>query len=89
MFVRARIQEGVRQGAYVVPQIGIAHDPKGGATALVVGQDNTVALRQVAASSTSGANWIVEGGLNPGDRVIVEGTEKVRPGMVVKPVAAR
>ncbi|WP_082902894.1 efflux RND transporter periplasmic adaptor subunit [Paraburkholderia ginsengiterrae] len=89
MFVRAHIQEGIRQGAYVVPQIGITHDQKGRATALVVGQDNKVVLRQVVTSSTSGTNWIVEGGLNPGDRVIVEGTEKVRPGAIVKATAAR
>jgi membrane fusion protein (multidrug efflux system) len=89
MFVRARIQEGVQQGVYVVPQIGITHDQKGRATALVVGQDNKVVLRQVVTSSTSGANWIVESGLNPGDRVIVQGTEKVRPGAVVKAIAAQ
>lgn len=89
MFVRARIQEGVKQGAYVVPQIGITHDQKGRATALVVGQDNKVVLRQVVTSSTSGTNWIVESGLNSGDRVIVQGTEKVRPGAVVKAIAAQ
>ncbi|QUN32860.1 efflux RND transporter periplasmic adaptor subunit (plasmid) [Cupriavidus sp. KK10] len=89
MFVRARIQEGLRQDAYLVPQIGITHDQKGHATALVVGQDSKVLLRQVVASSTSGTNWIVESGLKAGDRVVVEGTEKVRPGMVVKTIAAR
>jgi membrane fusion protein (multidrug efflux system) len=89
MFVRARIREGVRQGAYVVPQVGIQHDAKGHATALVVGQDQKVSVREVVASATAGSNWIIEDGLNPGDRVIVEGTEKVRPGTVVKAVAAR
>lgn len=87
MFVRAQIREGVDKSAYVVPQIGITHDQKGQATALVVGSDNKVLLRHVVTSSTYGANWIVESGLNPGDRVIVQGTEKVHPGATVKAIA--
>jgi membrane fusion protein (multidrug efflux system) len=89
MFVRARIEEGVNQNALVVPQIGITHDQKGQPTALVVGDDNKVVLRQLVTNGTYGNNWVVSDGLKPGDRVIVQGTDKARPGMQVKPVAAQ
>ena len=89
MFVRARIEEGVNDQAILVPQIGVTHDQKGTPTALVVGADNKVALRQLVTSRTYGSNWVVDSGLNPGDRVIVQGTDKVRPGMDVKTVAAQ
>jgi membrane fusion protein, multidrug efflux system len=89
MFVRARIEEGVNENALVVPQIGITHDQKGQPTALVVGQDNKVVLRQLVTSGTYGSNWVVESGLNAGDRVIVQGTDKVRPGAQVKAVTAQ
>ncbi|WXK23742.1 efflux RND transporter periplasmic adaptor subunit [Mycetohabitans endofungorum] len=89
MFVRARIVEGVNERAIVVPQVGITRDQKGMPTALVVGPDNKVTLRQLVTSQTYGANWIIESGLNPGERVIVQGTEKVRPGATVKPVPAQ
>jgi len=89
MFVRARIDEGVNSKALVVPQIGVTHDQKGQPTALVVGADDKVALRQLVTSGTYGDKWVVDSGLNPGDRVIVQGTEKARPGSTVKPVDAQ
>ncbi|MEW9582137.1 efflux RND transporter periplasmic adaptor subunit [Paraburkholderia sp. DGU8] len=89
MFVRARIEEGVNQNALVVPQLGITHDQKGQPTTLVVGADNKVELRQLVTAGTFGSNWVVASGLNPGDRVIVQGTDKARPGQQVKPVAAQ
>jgi membrane fusion protein (multidrug efflux system) len=89
MFVRARIEEGVNQNALVVPQIGITHDQKGQPTALVVGDDNKVALHTLVTNGTFGNNWVVSDGLKPGDRVIVQGTDKARPGQQVKPVAAQ
>ncbi|SDQ82431.1 membrane fusion protein, multidrug efflux system [Paraburkholderia fungorum] len=89
MFVRARIDEGVNQNAIVVPQIGITHDQKGQPTALVVGDDNKVVLRQLVTNGTYGNNWVVASGLKSGERVIVQGTDKARPGMQVKPVAAQ
>jgi membrane fusion protein (multidrug efflux system) len=89
MFVRARIEEGVNDNALVVPQVGVTHDQKGQPTALVVGNDNKVALRQLVTSGTYGSNWVVESGLKPGDRVIVQGTDKAKPGMQVKTVAAQ
>jgi membrane fusion protein (multidrug efflux system) len=89
MFVRAKIEEGINENALVVPQIGVTHDQKGQPTALVVGEDNKVALRQLTTSGTYGSGWVVESGLKPGDRVIVQGTDKVRPGAQVKTVAAQ
>jgi membrane fusion protein (multidrug efflux system) len=89
MFVRARIEEGTNDDAILVPQVGITHDQKGTPTALVVGPDNKVVLRQLVTSATYGQNWVVDSGLNAGDRVIVQGTDKVRPGMAVKAVAAQ
>ncbi|KDR33267.1 MULTISPECIES: efflux RND transporter periplasmic adaptor subunit [Caballeronia] len=89
MFVRARIQEGTNDHALVVPQIGVTHDQKGTPTALVVNKDNKVELRQLVTGSTFGNNWVVDSGLNPGDRVIVNGVEKAKPGMQVKPVDAK
>ncbi|WP_133647566.1 efflux RND transporter periplasmic adaptor subunit [Paraburkholderia flava] len=89
MFVRARIEEGVNDNAFIVPQIGVTHDQKGQATALVVNAENKVELRPLVTSATQGTNWVVESGLNPGDRVIVQGTDKVHPGAQVKAVPAQ
>ena len=86
MFVRARIEEGVNDSAILVPQVGVTHDPKGQATALVVGPDNRVAVRPLQLRATSGDQWIVDGGLNDRDRVIVAGVQKVQPGSVVQAV---
>ena len=88
MFVRARIEEGVNENAFLVPQIGVTHDPKGQPVALVVGADNKVVPHQLTTSGTQGQDWIVEGGLQAGDRVIVQGVDKVRPGATVKAVPA-
>ena len=88
MFVRARIEEGVNENAILVPQVGVTHDPKGQATALVVGPDNKVASRQLQLKGTSGDQWVVESGLDLGDRVIVSGVQKVQPGVEVHAVEA-
>jgi membrane fusion protein, multidrug efflux system len=86
MFVRARMEQGVNDQAMLVPQQGVTRDPKGQATALVVGADNKVAQRVIKASSTFGDQWVVEGGLAEGERVIVAGLQKVQPGMTVRAV---
>jgi membrane fusion protein (multidrug efflux system) len=88
MFVRARIAEGVDQGALVVPQVAVTHDLHGQAKALVVDADNKVVARTVVTGATVGSDWVVSAGLAAGDRVIVEGLQKVQPGQVVKPVEA-
>jgi membrane fusion protein (multidrug efflux system) len=86
MFVRARIEAGVADNAMLVPQVGVTHDPQGRATALVVGPDGKVAARRLQLKGTSGSQWIVEGGLADGDRVIVAGVQKVQPGAVVQAI---
>lgn len=87
-YVRALIGSGVRQDALLVPQQGIARDPKGHTTALVVGTDGKAEARAVEVSQTVGDKWLVEGGLIAGDRVIVEGLQKVRPGVPVQATEA-
>jgi len=89
MFVRARIEEGVDENALLVPQIGVTHDQKGQPTAMVLNKDDKVELRTLQASSTYGQYWVVEGGLNAGDRVIVNGVDKIKPGAQAKGVAAQ
>jgi membrane fusion protein (multidrug efflux system) len=86
MFVRARIDEGVNPNVVLVPQVGVTHSAAGKATAMVVGADNKVSLRDVLATRTSGNQWVVEGGLNDGDKVIVAGVQKVQAGGTVRPV---
>ncbi|WGL17136.1 efflux RND transporter periplasmic adaptor subunit [Microbulbifer bruguierae] len=83
MYVRAEIGSGQREQAILVPQQGIARDPKGNTSAMVVGEGDAVEVRPVKVSQTVGSYWLVESGLNVGDRVIVEGLQKVRPGAVV------
>ncbi|ANC04737.1 MULTISPECIES: efflux RND transporter periplasmic adaptor subunit [Pseudomonas] len=84
MFVHARLQAGVNANAILAPQQGVTRDLKGSPTALVVNKDNKVELRQLKASRTLGNEWLIEEGLNPGDRLITEGLQFVRPGVEVK-----
>ena len=85
MFVRERIEEGVRVGALLVPQQGISHNDKGEATALVVAADNTIALRLLKTDRAVGDQWLVSAGLQEGDRVVVEGLQFAQPGAKVQP----
>ena len=80
MYVRAVIGDGERENALLVPQQGVTRDPKGETTAMVVGADGKVEVRPVKVSRAIGDQWLVEDGLAAGDRVIVEGLQKVRPG---------
>lgn len=89
MFVRARLEQGVNDNAFLVPVPAVGHNPQGQATALVVGPDNKVVQGTIQAQSTSGDKWIVTGGLSDGDRVIVAGGQKVQPGMLVQAVDAQ
>ncbi|HKS14532.1 MAG TPA: efflux RND transporter periplasmic adaptor subunit [Pseudomonas sp.] len=84
MFVHARLQAGVNANAILAPQQGVTRDLKGTPTAMVVNQENKVELRQLKASRTLGSDWLIEDGLNPGDRLITEGLQYVRPGVEVK-----
>lgn len=84
MFVRARLQEGTKPTALLVPQQGVTRTPRGDATVLEVGADNKVETRQIVASQAIGDKWLVTDGLKAGDRVVVSGLQKVRPGAQVK-----
>lgn len=81
MYVRAVLEEGVREDAVVVPQRGITRDARGQATALVLNAEGVVEQRQVKAERAVGNQWLVSEGLAAGDRLIVEGLQRVRPGM--------
>ena len=88
MYVRVRLSEGVRENALLAPQQGVSRNPQGEATALLVNPQGEVVARQLEAERAIGAFWLVENGLEPGDRLIVSGLQKVRPGAKVKPVEA-
>ena len=89
MFVRAEVEEGLRKQAILVPQEGVARDPKGNPFAWVVGQDGKVERRALDLERAIGSQWLVMKGLAADDRVIVEGTQKVRAGVPVRPVPAK
>lgn len=86
MFVRAVIIEGVKEQAILVPQQGISRNPKGDPVALIVDAEDKVQQRMLTLDRAIGNKWLVSSGLEPGDRVIVEGVQKVRPGASVKVV---
>ena len=86
MFVRAVVQEGVNEQAILIPQRGVTRNPAGSAMALVVGAEEKVEARIIKVDRTLGENWLVTEGLKPGDRVILEGIQKARPGTPVKAV---
>jgi membrane fusion protein, multidrug efflux system len=84
MFVRAQVEEGVNQEAILVPQRGVSRNQQGQPTALVVGANNKVELRALHTERTIGEDWLVTSGLSAGDKVIIEGLQKVTPGAEVK-----
>lgn len=86
MYVRALVQEGVAEQAILVPQQGVPRDPKGNPYALVADAKDKVELRMLTIDRAIGDKWLVTSGLAPGDRVIVEGLQKIRPGVPVKVV---
>ena len=88
MYVRAIIEEGVAPNSFLVPQRAVTRNTKGQPTALFVGKDNKVEQRVLAVDRNVGNNWLVTSGVHDGDRVIVEGTQLVRPGAMVTPVEA-
>jgi membrane fusion protein (multidrug efflux system) len=88
MFVRAVVETGINEKAIVVPQVGITRNPKGEATAMVLGADGKVAQKILTTAGTYGNGWMVTSGLAEGDLVIVEGLQKVKPGARAKIAAA-
>ncbi|WP_278618780.1 efflux RND transporter periplasmic adaptor subunit [Ectopseudomonas oleovorans] len=88
MFVHAELLSGVKENAILAPQQGVTRNQRGEPTAMVVGADNKVELRVLKADRTAGSAWLVEEGLNAGDRLITEGLQFVQPGAEVKAVPA-
>ena len=88
MYVRAIVGNTVRDGALLVPQQAIVRNSKGDPTAMVVGKDDKVEVRAVQVSRAIGDKWLVEDGLSAGERVVVEGFQKIRPGVMVQAVEA-
>lgn len=84
MYVRARLEQALSENAITVPLQAVQRDANG-ASVLVVGADNKVSLQPVKADRSEGNNWIVTEGLKAGDRVIVEGFQKTKPGATVNP----
>lgn len=80
MYVRAQIGNAVLDQALLVPQQGITRDPKGQAFAMLLMENDIVEQRAVEVRQSIGDKWLVKSGLEAGDRVIVEGLQKVRPG---------
>jgi membrane fusion protein (multidrug efflux system) len=87
MYVHAVLTQGVTSGGVLVPQTAIQRDPKGNAMVSVVGAKGAEP-RPVVLGQTVGDKWLVTGGLRPGDKVITEGLQKLRPGVPIKPVPA-
>jgi membrane fusion protein (multidrug efflux system) len=87
MYVRAVLEQGVDDSAILVPQRSVSRDSKGNPMVYVLGQDGKVELRNIEADQTLGDQWLVHKGLNAGDRVIVNGLQKIRPGMPAQVVS--
>jgi len=84
MFARAVLVEGATSNAILAPQRAVSRDAKGGASVMVVGADGKLQPRPITTSRTVGQDWMVTSGLQPGDRVVVEGAQNLMPGTPVK-----
>ena len=89
MFVRGQLSQGIQSRGMLIPQRAVSRDERGRPTVLVVGAKNMAELRVIQADRTSGDNWIVTGGLKPGEKVITDAGPLVRPGIPVKPQISR
>lgn len=88
MFVRARFEQAVATGAILVPQAALTRNARGEASVFVVDAGNKAAERKVTAPRALGTDWVVTSGLKPGDKVIVQGLARLKPGAPIKPVPA-
>jgi membrane fusion protein (multidrug efflux system) len=86
MFVRTAVKEGVNEQAILIPQQSVTRDPKGNPMVMIVNAAGTVEPRMLKLDRAIGDKWLVTSGLAIGDRVIVEGLLKARPGTTVKTV---
>ena len=84
MYVRARLPQGTRSDAILVPHKALSRDPLGNALVMAVDAESKVVARPVQVAQSLGENWVVTSGVKAGERIIVEGLQKVRPGVVVQ-----
>lgn len=87
LFVRAKLPEGTRNNAILVPQKGITRDPTGQAFAMILDGDDTVKKVEVTTERALGNRWLIRDGLQDGDRLVIDGLQNIKPGATVKPVA--
>ncbi len=85
MYVQVEMPQAVARGVILAPQQGVSRDARGQPTALVVNGEGVVEARVLRVLQARGSDWIVTEGLEDGDRIIVEGVQKARPGAVVTP----
>lgn len=85
MYVRARLAQGTRDDVFLLPHAAVTRDPKGGASVMAVNAQNQAEVRPVKVAQSFGDKWVVTEGLSAGDRVIVEGLQRVKPGAAVQP----
>jgi membrane fusion protein (multidrug efflux system) len=86
MYVHAKLEEGVNKNGILIPQQAVSHDTRGDATVLLVGAKNMVSQRVIQIGGNVGSDWIITGGLQPGDKVIVDGLLNATPGQAVSSV---
>lgn len=84
MYVRARLAQGVQDDAILLPHAAVTHDPRGQAVVMVVGAEDKVEARTVQTAQSLGDQWVVTDGLAAGERIVVEGLQRVRPGVQVQ-----
>ena len=84
-FVRVRFVGAVRTGVFLVPQRAVQVGPEG-PTVYIVGGDDKAELRRIQGAGWEGDRWLVEGGLRAGERVVIDGLQKLSPGIAVKPL---
>ena len=85
-FVKAVVEQGTRDHVVLVPQRAVSFNRQGAALVMLVGDDNKVNKRIIEIGQAMGNYWLAEAGVAAGDRVIVEGLQKVRPGTVVNAI---
>ncbi len=85
MYVRARLAQGTRDDVFLLPHAAVMRDPKGTASVMAVNAQNQAEVRPVKVAQSLGDKWVVTEGLAAGDRVIVEGLQRVKPGAPVQP----
>ena len=86
MYVHAELQEGVNKNGILVPQQAVSHNTHGDATVLLLNSKNVVSEKIIQIDGNVGSDWVVTGGLKPGDRVIVDGLQNATDGATVSPV---